>query len=281
MEIIVKSNDIHNRITELKRHGKSIGFVPTMGALHEGHLSLIQLARKACDVVVASIFVNPTQFNDKGDLQRYPRMPEADCKMLEDEGCDIVFMPTEGEIYPEPDTRVFDFGLLDKVMEGAHRPGHFNGVAQVVSRLFTIVQPHKAFFGLKDFQQLAIIREMVKQLAFDIEIIAAPIVRDVDGLALSSRNMLLNAEQRKSAPLIAKTLFEARNKASNVTVSELKAWFTAAINADPQLEVEYFEVVDSLSLQPVTEWKSSSGEIFGCIAVRVGHIRLIDNIQLM
>lgn len=279
MKIFSTSSDISAYISQLKSEGKSVGFVPTMGALHKGHLSLIECSKKACDITIASIFVNPTQFNDKGDLERYPRMPETDAELLEKAGCDVIFIPTEHEIYPEPDTRVFDFGLLDKVMEGAHRPGHFNGVAQVVSRLFTIVKPDKAFFGLKDFQQVAIICKMVKQMQFPIEIIAAPIIRDTDGLALSSRNMLLNAEQRKSAPLISQTLSEAQQQTKKLSVNDLKKWVVAKINESPELEVEYFDIVDSLTLQPVNSWTDKS-EKFGCIAVKVGKIRLIDNIRL-
>ena len=250
-----------------------------MGALHKGHLSLVQYSKQNCDVTVVSIFVNPTQFNDKGDLERYPRMPELDAKLLDDAGCDILFLPAVQEIYPEPDTRVFDFGQLDKVMEGAHRPGHFNGVAQVVSRLFDIVKPYRAFFGLKDFQQLAIVREMVRQLKFDIEIVAAPIVRDSDGLALSSRNMLLNDVQRKSAPLIAKTLFEAKEKANKIPVAYLKEWVINSINKDAELKVEYFDIVNAETLQSVNSW-GDANEVFACIAVQVGKIRLIDNLRL-
>ena len=279
MEIIQSASDITKQIVALKQSGKTIGFVPTMGALHEGHLSLIKLGKQQCDITIASIFVNPTQFNDKGDLKRYPRTPEADCKLLEEAGCDIVFMPTEQEIYPEPDTRVFDFGQLDKVMEGAHRPGHFNGVAQVVSRLFDIVPADKAFFGLKDFQQVAIIRAMVAQLGYKIEIVAAPIIRDTDGLALSSRNTLLNAQQRKSAPLISQTLFEAQKRTGTMSVDELKKWAVENINTDKELDVEYFDIVDSLTLQSVSSW-DTPGQKFACVAVKVGEIRLIDNIQL-
>ncbi|MDR1054529.1 MAG: pantoate--beta-alanine ligase [Prevotellaceae bacterium] len=279
MKTYATSKDINSHIGTLRNEGKTIGFVPTMGALHKGHLSLVELCKKDCDITVVSIFVNPTQFNDKGDLQRYPHMPETDSKLLEEAGCGILFLPGEQEIYPKPDTRVFDFGQLDKVMEGVHRPGHFNGVAQVVSRLFNIITPDKAFFGLKDFQQLAIIREMVKQLQFRVEIIAVPIVRDTDGLALSSRNMLLNEAQRKMAPLIAKTLFEAQKKAAKLSVSVVKQWVIDTVNRSSELSVEYFDIVDSLSLQPVQSW-DDAGQIFGCIAVRVGNIRLIDNVRL-
>jgi pantoate--beta-alanine ligase len=254
----------------------SIGFVPTMGALHQGHISLVNKAVNENNVVVVSIFVNPTQFNDKSDLKNYPRTPEKDIKLLEEAGVHYIFMPTEHEIYPEPDTRVFDFGLLDKVMEGAHRPGHFNGVAQVVSKLFEIIEPNRAYFGQKDFQQLAIIRHLVKQLNLEIEIIACPIMRESDGLAMSSRNLLLDSEKRKSAPLIFKTLNEASNKAHELSVQDLIHWVIATINKDPNLVVEYFSLVDSQTLQPISDWEEAIS-IVGCIAVKVGQIRLIDN----
>lgn len=272
-------------ITELKvmlqgfrSEGKSIGFVPTMGALHKGHVSLVERSVAENDITVVSIFVNPTQFNDKNDLKNYPRMPERDIAMLDAAGVDVVFMPTEDEIYPEPDTRVFDFGMLDKVMEGKFRPGHFNGVAQVVSKLFDIVEPHRAYFGLKDYQQLAIIRAMVRMLDYKIEIIGCPIVREPDGLAMSSRNLLLTPEQRNSAPLIYKTLAEARNKTNDLSVKEMIDWVVNGINADPNLKVEYFELVDADSLLPVQGWDHPNG-IVGCIAVWAGNVRLIDNMM--
>jgi pantoate--beta-alanine ligase len=261
----------------LKNNNKSIGFVPTMGALHEGHISLVKKAVEENDIVVISIFVNPTQFNDKTDLKNYPRTPEKDIAMLEAAGANYIFMPTENEIYPEPDTRQFDFGLLDKVMEGKHRPGHFNGVAQVVSKLFDIVQPHKAYFGQKDFQQLAIIRKLTEMLKFDVEIISCPILREADGLAMSSRNMLLTPEKRANAPLISKTLFDARNKMGEKSVKDLIFWVENTINSNHQLEVEYFELSNALTLQPINEW-SDAEQIVGCIAVKAGQVRLIDNV---
>jgi pantoate--beta-alanine ligase len=205
-------------------------------------------------------------------------MPEKDIAMLEVAGVDVVFMPTESEIYPEPDTRVFDFGMLDKVMEGKFRPGHFNGVAQVVSKLFDIVEPHRAYFGQKDYQQLAIIRAMVRMLGYRIEIVGCPIVREPDGLAMSSRNLLLAPEHRKSAPLIYQTLAEARNKTNELSVKEMIDWVVNSINSDPNLKVEYFELADADSLQPVQGWDHPNG-IVGCIAVWAGNIRLIDNMM--
>lgn len=261
-----------------RNEGKSIGFVPTMGALHKGHISLVERSVAENDITVVSIFVNPTQFNDKNDLKNYPRMPEKDIAMLEAAGVDVVFMPTESEIYPEPDTRVFDFGMLDKVMEGKFRPGHFNGVAQVVSKLFDIVEPHRAYFGQKDYQQLAIIRAMVRMLGYRVEIVGCPIVREPDGLAMSSRNLLLTPEHRKSASLIYQTLAEARNKTHELSVKEMIDWVVNRINLDTNLKVEYFELADADSLMPVQSWDHPNG-IVGCIAVWAGNIRLIDNMM--
>ena len=258
---------------------KTIGFVPTMGALHQGHISLVERARKECDTVVVSVFVNPTQFNDKNDLKNYPRTPEADAAMLEAAGVDFVLFPSVEEIYPEPDTRIFDFGLVDKVMEGATRPGHFNGVAQVVSRLFAIVEPTKAYFGEKDFQQIAVIRAMVAQLGLTLEIVDCPIIRDVDGLARSSRNTLLTPEHRAAAPHIYEVLSAATQKLDSMTPQQLTEWVISEVENNPLLKVIYFQAVDALSLQQVENW-SDSERIQGCIAVQAGQIRLIDNIKL-
>ena len=258
---------------------KVVGFVPTMGALHQGHISLVERARAECDVVVVSVFVNPTQFNDKNDLKNYPRTPEADAAMLEAAGVDYVLFPSVEEIYPEPDTRVFDFGLIDKVMEGATRPGHFNGVAQVVSRLFAIVEPTKAYFGEKDFQQIAVIRAMCAQLGLTLEIVDCPIIRDVDGLARSSRNTLLTPEHRAAAPHIYQVLSAATEKLAEMTPLQLTEWVVEQVESNPLLKVIYFQAVDALSLQQVAAW-SDSERIQGCIAVQAGEIRLIDNIKL-
>lgn len=265
----------------LKSSGKagSVGFVPTMGALHKGHLSLVQKAVEENQVVVVSIFVNPTQFNDSKDLERYPRTLNADMDLLKTTGCQIVFAPDITEIYPEPDTRKFDFGQLDKVMEGEHRPGHFNGVAQVVSKLFEIVQPQKAYFGLKDFQQLAIIKNMVKKLNLPVEIIPCLIIREESGLAMSSRNELLTVEERSNAATISQTLFKAQELKTEKTVSELEKWVTETINKNPFLKVEYAEIVDDTELQPVKNWNEPNSKVL-CVAVFCGKIRLIDNIVL-
>lgn len=277
MEIIRAASELKARLAALKEAGKVIGFVPTMGALHEGHLSLVKEAARHSDVVVMSIFVNPNQFNNASDLERYPRDLQKDAALLEGTACELLFVPSVKEVYPEPDQRVFDFGDLDKVMEGKFRPGHFNGVAQVVSRLFDLVAPHKAFFGEKDFQQLAVVRAMVRQLNYPVEIVPCPIVREADGLAMSSRNMLLSTLQRKNAPQIALTLSESCNFAATHSVAETKQQVVDAINAVPELEVEYFEIVDGNSLQAVGSWEESS-YVVGCIAVFAGEVRLIDNV---
>jgi pantoate--beta-alanine ligase len=256
-----------------------VGFVPTMGALHNGHLSLVDVAARFSDYVIVSIFVNPTQFNDPDDLKNYPRNLEKDIELLNNQGkTSVVFVPSIEEIYPEQDTRIFNFGNLDKVMEGAHRPGHFNGVAQVVSKLFEIVEPQKAFFGQKDFQQLAIIRQLVKQMDSEIEIISCPIIREKDGLAMSSRNQLLSPEERIQAANISKILFKSMEIAKSLDVNMLSNWVINEINNNSFLQVEYFQVVDSITLMPVEKW-SQPGEKQGCIAVKVGKVRLIDNIK--
>lgn len=266
-------------LAEARQQGKTIGFVPTMGALHAGHISLIEKARSENDLVVCSIFVNPTQFNDRSDLDKYPRTPEADTAMLEKAGCEVLFMPPEEVMYPEPDNRIFDFGALDKVMEGAHRPGHFNGVAIIVSKLFRAVEPDKAYFGQKDFQQLAIVRSMAKQMRFNIDIIGCPIVREADGLAMSSRNVRLSAQQRKEAALIPEVLFKVKEMAAASSIRELKAFAEAAIASNPHLELDYFEIADIETLQPVEVIDPAKGAV-ACIAVKVGPVRLIDNIIL-
>jgi pantoate--beta-alanine ligase len=249
-----------------------------MGALHAGHISLVERARRDGGTVVVSIFVNPTQFNDPDDLRRYPRTPEADLALLEAAGADVVFMPTVGEVYPEPDTRQFSFGDLERVMEGATRPGHFNGVAQVVSRLFELVEPARAYFGEKDFQQVAVVREMVRRSATAVEIVAAPIVREADGLAMSSRNALLDAEHRAAAPLIHSALREGVGHRTTLSPAGVERLVTDKINSDPRLEVIYFNIVDAKTLQRIDDWNTPNG-VRGCVAVRAGNVRLIDNID--
>ena len=277
MELFTSVKELRARLDTLDAAG--VGFVPTMGALHAGHRSLEERARRENATVVVSVFVNPTQFNDKNDLKHYPRTPEADAALLEAAGADYVLMPSVEEIYPEPDGRRFDFGQIDKVMEGATRPGHFNGVAQVVSRLFDIVRPARAYFGEKDFQQIAVIRAMVRQLALPVEIVECPIVRGEDGLALSSRNTLLDAAHRAAAPHIYAVLAAAVAESQRLTPAELKAWVTAEVERDPMLKVIYYHSVDALTMQEVTAW-SDAERIQGCIAVQAGDIRLIDNIRI-
>ncbi|HBO27311.1 pantoate--beta-alanine ligase [Culturomica sp.] len=279
MKVIYTKNELFSLIEGYKKEGKCVGFVPTMGALHNGHLSLVKACKNSCDIAVTSVFVNPTQFNDPEDLKRYPRTPEKDAELLRTAGCDLVFMPSVEEIYPEKDTRKFNFGYLETVMEGAKRPGHFNGVGQVVSRLFDIVQPHKAFFGMKDFQQVAIIKNMVNQLKYNIEIIPCPIVREESGLALSSRNALLEEEHKKNAPHIYATLKKARNLVAEMSVADLKKWITEEINNNPYLETEYVEIVDDTTLKVIENWNEKGTKVV-CVAVYAGKIRLIDNIIL-
>ncbi|MEG2758810.1 MAG: pantoate--beta-alanine ligase, partial [Rikenellaceae bacterium] len=254
-----------------------VGLGPTMGALHKGHISLVNKCKSENGCTVVSIFVNPTQFNDKNDLKNYPRTQEADCELLKAAGCDIVFAPSVEEVYPEPDTRVFDFGSLEKVMEGASRKGHFNGVAQIVSKLFMFVEPDKAYFGEKDFQQLAIIRKMTLMLNIPVDIVGVPIVRQSDGLALSSRNMLLTKEQKETAPLIYKTLTKYAPK-RDLPVMEAIDRVVREIEANEMMEVEYFVIADSTTLTPIKEW-SDSASPRGFIVVKIGGIRLIDNVK--
>ena len=277
MKVVNRVADLRAALATCPKEG--VGFVPTMGALHAGHRSLVERARRENDIVVVSVFVNPTQFNDKNDLKNYPRTPEADCAILEAAGADIVFMPSVEDIYPEPDTREFDFGLIDKVMEGATRPGHFNGVAQVVSRLFDMVRPARAYFGEKDFQQIAVIKAMVEQLNIDIEIVECVIVRGEDGLALSSRNELLTPEHRQAAPHIYATISQCAEKMATMTPAELTKWVVATIDSNPLLKTIYFEAVDARTMQRVDNWNDSE-RIQGCCAVQAGNIRLIDNIKI-
>lgn len=280
MEIIRTTSRLSSLTKEAKAAGKVVGLVPTMGALHAGHLSLIQRARKECEYVVVSVFVNPTQFNNANDLKTYPRTEDADCELLRGAGVDIAFIPSVEEIYPEPDTRIFDLGEVANVMEGPMRPGHFNGVAQIVSKLFAMVNPDKAYFGEKDFQQIAVIRRMVEICGFDIEIVDCPIKREDDGLALSSRNVRLTPENRAIAPMIYKTLCESVAYAKSHTVDETRKMVIDNLNAVDGFEVEYYEIVDPITMQPIHEWNESvNGAPHGCITVYCGEVRLIDNIK--
>ena len=278
MKLIQSIKELRAELDICRRDGKTIGLVPTMGALHAGHASLVKRAVAENDVVVVSDFVNPTQFNDKNDLLKYPRTLEADCALLESCGAAFVFAPSVEEMYPEPDNRQFSYAPLDTVMEGKYRPGHFNGVCQVVSKLFLMVEPVRAYFGEKDFQQLAIIREMVRRYPFDLQIVGCPIVRESDGLALSSRNARLSDEQRGQALRISQTLFASVEYAKTHTLADTVAFVEASIASAEGLRLEYFEVVDGNTLQTVKNWEDSS-YIVGCITVFCGEVRLIDNIK--
>lgn len=265
---------------ELSKYSdKRVGFVPTMGAIHAGHLSLMSRAKSECDVVVISIFVNPTQFNDPNDLKSYPRQEAQDCEAVASVGVDIAFIPSVSEIYPEQDDRQFSFGGVELRMEGASRPGHFNGVAQVVSRLFDIVKPEVAFFGQKDFQQVAVIRSMVRNLSIPVQIVEVPTLREEDGLALSSRNVLLSVEHRAVAPQIYAALKRAQESVGSATPSEVIEQVVKDVEQSGLLKVLYFEVSNATTLEPIESW-SDSDEVQGCIAVQAGAVRLIDNIKL-
>ncbi len=277
MEIIRTVAELRTKLNAAREKG-SIGLVPTMGALHAGHLSLIQRARKENDTVVVSVFVNPTQFNNPTDLVTYPRTEAADVAMLESAGVDYAFIPTVEEIYPEPDTRVFDLGPVAEVMEGAMRPGHFNGVAQIVSKLFDYTRPTRAYFGEKDFQQIAVIRKMVQLEGFDLEIVDCPIKREDDGLAMSSRNVRLTPEQRAVAPVINRTLQSSLEFAKDHTVEETKRFVIDELNSKPHMQVEYYEIVDAFTMQPITDWAQTEQAV-GCVTVFCGDVRLIDNIK--
>lgn len=277
MKVLRTVGELRSAMDAAREAGQTIGLVPTMGALHAGHMSLVDTARRQNDIVVASVFVNPTQFNNPNDLSTYPRTEEADCALLDEHGADYAFIPSVEEMYPEPDTRVFDLGEVAAVMEGAMRPGHFNGVAQVVSKLFDMVRPTRAYFGEKDFQQIAVIRKMVQLEGFDLEIVACPIKREADGLALSSRNVRLTPEGRKQAPAIHRILEQSLSLAATKSPNELKRWVKEQIDAVPGLETEYYEIADALTMQPVQNWDSPNGTV-GCVTVYCGDVRLIDNI---
>lgn len=280
MNIFDNIVDLQNELFYLRKANKKIGLVPTMGALHQGHASLVKQCVADNDITIVSVFLNPTQFNDPKDLERYPRTFEEDCKILNEVGADIVFAPTPKEMYPTPDNRHFEFPPTSTVMEGAKRPGHFNGVCQVVSRLFYITKPHNAYFGEKDWQQICVIKQLVKYLNLDINIIECPIIREESGLAMSSRNALLTSEERAIAANIYRILKESVTKKDSLSVGELQQEVINSINAIDQLEVEYFEIVDGNTLETVHSWNDSP-YIVGCITVYCGAtpIRLIDHIK--
>ena len=278
MKVVNTILELQSLLLPLREQGKKIGLVPTMGALHEGHASLVRKCVFENDVTVVSVFVNPTQFNNKNDLEYYPRTLDADCNLLNSVNATYVFVPAVNEIYPEPDERRFSYPPLDTVMEGKFRPGHFNGVCQIVSKLFYIVEPDRAYFGEKDYQQLAIIRKMVNDLKLNIEIVGCPIIREKDGLALSSRNQRLSSQERVMALGISRVLFASRDFAINHSVQDTLKFVEESINRDKGLRLEYFEIVDGTTLQSVQNWNESV-DIVGCITVFCGDVRLIDNIK--
>ena len=280
MRIITAVKDLEACVELLRRDHKVIGLVPTMGALHAGHASLVKRSVEENDVTIVSVFVNPTQFNDKNDLKNYPRTLEADCDLLEQLGVDYVFAPTVEEVYPEPDTRVFSYPPIDSVMEGERRPGHFNGVCQIVSKLFYMTKPDVAYFGEKDFQQVAVIRAMVADLKIPVKLIPCPIVREESGLAMSSRNTLLTEPEKETALHISKNLFESVDFAKNHSVKETRDKVVSTLNAIEGLDVEYFHIVNGITLQEVDSWDDAE-DIVGCITVFCGArpVRLIDNIR--
>jgi len=278
MEIVRTISKLRDCLDLHRRQGHSVGFVPTMGALHEGHASLVRRSVAENDVTVVSIFLNPTQFNDPKDLERYPRTLEADCRLLEQCGASIAFAPSVAEVYPEPDTRQFSYPPTDSVMEGAMRPGHFNGVCQVVSKLLSYVEPDRAYFGEKDYQQIAVIRRMVDDLGFKLEIVPCPVVRQSDGLAMSSRNTLLTDQERATAANIYRIMKESRSL--GLSVQQTHDYVVDSINAIDGLEVQYFSIVDGDSLADVSSWDDAPS-VVGCITVFCGTkpIRLIDHIK--
>jgi pantoate--beta-alanine ligase len=280
MKVFSKIKDVKDYISSLRKFSLSVGFVPTMGALHQGHLSLIEKASRDNKITICSIFVNPIQFNNKDDFEKYPVQSEKDMEMLEKAGCDIVFIPAVGEMYPEPVKDLYDFGMLDKVMEGAFREGHFNGVAIVVKKLFEIIQPQKAYFGEKDFQQLQIIKYLVNTNNLTVEIVSCPIIRESDGLAMSSRNIRLTAGQREIAPQIYKALKKCSNLAANHTVQEIKSLFISEISQFPEFRLDYFEIAEEATLQPIDKWTESINPR-AFVAIVIGNVRLIDNMKII
>lgn len=276
MLVIHKIHEIEQIIALQKQKGNTIGFVPTMGALHQGHISLINHSKQQTNITVCSIFVNPTQFNNASDLTHYPRTPEADIKLLEDAGCDILYMPEVSDVYPENDNRKFNFGYLDTILEGATRPGHFNGVGQVVSIFLQGIKPDKAFFGSKDYQQVMVVKSLVKQLNLQVEIIACPILREADGLAMSSRNVRLNEQERLEAAAIPEMMKLGNQILKLYGIAEAKKYISSVVATIPNMKLEYYEVCDAETLELLTEFNPKQKAV-SLIAVFVGNIRLIDN----
>jgi len=278
MKVYRTKTELSEHLSSLRSGDKTIGLVPTMGALHQGHASLVKKATEENDSVVVSIFVNPTQFNDSTDLEHYPRTLEPDLILLREMGVELVFVPSVEEMYPEKDLRLFDLGKLDQVLEGKQRKGHFNGVAQIVSKLFLLINPTRAYFGQKDFQQLVIVRSLVEILNLHISIVACPIIREEDGLAMSSRNVKLSSRDRKLAPFIYSTLKMAVKKRESLSPAEVKTWVTEQFEEQANLHLEYFEIVEDKDLRPVMDWQEEVNKV-GCLAVQLGGVRLIDNLN--
>lgn len=276
MLVFDKIRDVREYLGQKRKEGAGVGFVPTMGALHEGHLSLIGISRSQTDLTVCSIFVNPTQFNNQADLTKYPRTPEKDMDMLRSAGCDVLYMPDVADVYPEQDKRSFDFGYLDTILEGAHRPGHFNGVGQVVSILLEAIQPDKAFFGSKDYQQVMVVKELARQLQLPVEIVACPILREADGLAMSSRNVRLNEEERQVAALIPQMMQEAIRIVKRNDIVAAKTYIAREVGKQALMKLDYYEVCDANTLKLLGHYVPSQPAV-SLIAVFVGHVRLIDN----
>ena len=278
MQILTTAAGLQAYAESARRAGRRLGLVPTMGALHAGHLQLVEAARAACDEAIATIFVNPTQFNNADDFRLYPRVPEADADLLRPAGCTALFVPAVEEMYPQPTVLRFDFGPLERVMEGAHRPGHFNGVATVVSKLFHLARPHRAYFGQKDWQQVAVVRQLVADLSFDLEIVACPTMREADGLAMSSRNRRLDAGARAAAPLLHRVLTAAAAQVrQGVPPAQVQATAEAALAAEPRFTPEYFAVADAHTLQPLAAYAPGRAVVL-CVAAHLGGVRLIDNV---
>ena len=270
-------DDLTGHLLSLKNKDLTVGLVPTMGALHAGHASLVERAAFENDLVVVTIFVNPTQFNDPSDLEHYPRTLDQDLEMLRSLRADLVFVPSVREMYPGKDTQTFDLGGLDRVMEGAYREGHFNGVAQIVSKFFLMIHPDRAYFGQKDFQQLVIVRRLVNILNLDLSVVSCPIIREKDGLAMSSRNVRLSKEERKLAPFIYETLVQAREQKETLSPEQVKEWVRLRFLEQPLMRLEYFEIVEDKGLTSIQTWEEKVNKV-GCLAVHLGKVRLIDNL---
>ena len=278
MQILTTAAGLQAYTERARQAGQRVGLVPTMGALHDGHLQLVQAAAAECNEVIATIFVNPTQFNNADDFRLYPRVPEADAALLAPAGCTALFVPSVEEMYPQPTVLRFDFGALERVMEGAHRPGHFNGVATVVSKIFHLARPHRAYFGQKDWQQVAIVRQLVADLSFDLEVVACPTIREADGLAMSSRNRRLDAAARAAAPLLYQVLVAAAAQVrQGVPPAQVRAAADATLVREPLLTPEYLEVADAQTLQPLAQYVPGRAVVL-CVAAHLGGVRLIDNV---